>query len=197
GAYWRGLLRDHADAVPGILDTLRGLIADAGAAVPPITGTGTPTDPWQMPLVGPVVLQFYSEADGQQLHIGIAVRYAVDTLGQRCTRVETRLVVGLATVDLETGALVLAAAVEARLTARARGDTRARFSAGPIALSADHIGLAASWSPEAGLDIDVLAPNPAAEINGEPIPIALPVFAADGTPALDEAGWDAMQRLLG
>ncbi|GIK95841.1 MAG: hypothetical protein BroJett029_00500 [Alphaproteobacteria bacterium] len=197
GGHWRSLLRDHADAVPEILDTLRSLVADAAAAIPPITGSGTEPDPWRMPLVGPAALLFYRDGAGDALTIGLSAGYAVDTLGQRCTRVESRLTVWLATIDLVSGTLILAASVDARLTARARGDTRARFTAGPIVLSADHIGLAALWSPQRGLEIEALAPNPAAEINGEPVPIALPVFDADGRPTLDEAGWDAVQRLLG
>src|SRR5690606_26285970 len=48
GGHWRNLLRDHADVVPAILDSLRALIADAGAAIPPITGSGTAPDPWRM-----------------------------------------------------------------------------------------------------------------------------------------------------
>ena len=64
-------------------------------------------------------------------------------------------------------------------------------------MSADHVGLSASWSPEGGLEIEALAPNPTAAFNGEPVPIALPSFNLDGTPNLDEAGWDAVQRLIG
>lgn len=197
GGHWRNLLRDHADVVPAILDSLRALIADAGAAIPPITGSGTAPDPWRMPLVGPAALLFYREADGDTLVVGFSAGYAVDTLGQRCTRVESRLTVWLATIDLVSGTVVLAAAIEARLTARARGDTRARFRAGPIALSADHVGVLATWLPGGGLSVEALAPNPAAEINGEPVPIALPRFDADGMPDLDEAAWDGVQRLLG
>ncbi|HJR21539.1 MAG TPA: hypothetical protein VJ822_07955, partial [Dongiaceae bacterium] len=197
GGHWRTLLHDHAAAIPDLLDSLRSLIADAGAAIPPIAGGGTKADPWRMPLVGPAALHFYSESAGDLLHIGFNAGYSVDTLGQRCTVVQSSLTVWLATINLATGSLVLAAAIEARLTARARGDTRARFTAGPITLSADHIGLAATWSPASGLEIAALAPNPAAEFGGQPIPIALPTFDADGTPDLDEAGWDAVQRLLG
>ncbi|HET6159916.1 MAG TPA: DUF6603 domain-containing protein [Dongiaceae bacterium] len=197
GSHWRTLLQAHADAVPSILELLRSLIADAAAAIPPITGTGTAADPWRMPLVGPAALQFYSENGGDTLHIGLSAGYSVDTLGQRCTVIESRLTVGLAKIDLAQGGLVLAAAIEARLTARARGDTRARFSAGPIALSAYHIGLSAAWSPDSGVSITALAPNPSAEFNAQAIPIALPSFNADGTPNLDAAGWDLVQRFLG
>jgi hypothetical protein len=197
GGHWRTLLHDHAAAIPDLLESLRSLIADAGAAIPPITGSGTKADPWRMPLVGPAALQFYSESTGDVLHIGLSASYSVDTLGQRCTVVDSRLVVWLASINLATRSLVLAAGIEAQLTARARGDTRARFTAGPIMLSADHIGLSANWSPASGLEIAALAPNPTAAISGQPIPIALPSFNADGTPNLDEAGWDAVQRLLG
>jgi large repetitive protein len=197
GGHWRNLLRDHATAIPGLLDELRSLIADAGAAISPIAGAGTADDPWRLPLIGPVALQFRSEAGGDRLNVALACAYAVDTLGQRCTRIDTRLIVGLANIDFVTGRLVIAGAVEARLTARARGDTRARFAAGPIAFSADHIGLSANWTVENGLAIHAMAPNPTAEFKGQPIPIALPTFDAGGIPSLDDAGWDAVERLLG
>jgi hypothetical protein len=197
GGHWRSVLRDHADVVPAVLDALRDLIADAGAAIPSIAGTGTAPDPWRMPLVGPAALQFYREASGDRLVIGLSAGYSVDTLGRRCTVIASRVTVWLAKIDFVARTVVLAASVEAQLTARARGDTRARFSAGPIALSADHVGLAARWSAEGGLSIEALAPNPAAEIAGQVVPISLPTFAPDGTPSLDEAGWDAVQRLLG
>ncbi len=197
GGYWRTLLRDHASAIPELLDELRALIADAGAAIPPITGAGTTDDPWRLPLIGPVALQFRSEAGGDRLDVAVACGYAVDTLGQRCTRIDTRLIIGLANIDFVSGRLAITSAVEARLTARARGDTRARFAAGPIALSADHIGLFAKWTAENGLEIRALAPNPAAEFKRQRIPIALPMFDAHGAPLLDEAGWDAVERLLG
>ena len=144
-----------------------------------------------------MALQFRSEAGGDRLNVALACAYAVDTLGQRCTRIDTRLIVGLANIDFVARTLVVAGSAEARLTARARGDTRARFAAGPIALSADHIGLAARWTAENGLAIEALAPRPAAEFKGQPIPIALPTFNASGAPSLDDAGWDAVERLLG
>lgn len=196
GRHWRTLIRDHAAAVPDLLASLQALIADAAAAAA-ITGTGTPADPWRLPLIGPAALLFH-KADGQdRLLIGLGCRYIVDTIGLRCTRVTTELAVGLADLDLAAPSAVFGGAVDVRLTARARGDTRARFAAGPVALSAEHVGLAARWTADGGLSVEALAPNPAAEFSGQTIPVALPTFAADGTPSLDTAGWDAVERLLG
>ncbi len=196
-AHWQVVLKDHQAAMPDLLESLRGLLGDAAEAVTPVSGSGTVADPWKLPLVGPVHLRLYGEPAGEKLTIAIGASYAVDTLGDRCTRVETEFSIALFELDLLAGAAIVAADIRVSFKARARGHTRARFAAGPIALSADHIGLSAQWQPGRGVRIEALAPNPTAEFRGQDIPIALPVFDANGIPQLTPEQWDGVERLLG
>ena len=96
--YWRTLLTAHSDAVPALLEVVRDALADAGAAISPIQGTGSATDPWRIPLVGPVELE--ACVDGDSLAVAVAAGTRVDTLGQRCTVIETRLAATVAVIDL-------------------------------------------------------------------------------------------------
>lgn len=195
--YWRVLLDDHADAVPATLQPLRDLISDAGHAGVDVTGSGTADQPWVIPLAGPVELQVYK--DGGQVQLAAAARYVVDTLGQGCTRVETTLRIGLATLDLPTGHVTFCALVEASLTAAASGADFARFRVGDADLRADHIGLAAAWRPGTGLSMDVRTPNLALAVDGTAgsatVPLVLPVIGPDGSVTLPPEGWDAVEAL--
>ncbi|MGH6690320.1 MAG: hypothetical protein ACREF4_06550, partial [Gammaproteobacteria bacterium] len=196
-AHWRTLLRDHAAAVPELLTTVRDLLADAGVASSAVAGAGTAADPWRIRVVGPVDLLVWSEAGGDRLEIAIAASYVVDTLGQRCTRVETRLRIGLASLDLAAGRALFAPGVDASITARARGSTRAILDLGPIQLSADHVGFVLSWRPSEGLRAAASAPNLAVSVDDVVVPLALPVPGPDGSLSLDAAGWAAVEALTG
>ena len=72
-----------------------------------------------MPLVGPLQLEVW--ANGANLSVGVAATTSVDTLGQRCTVVDTRFAATIARLDLagRTGSLL--PGVEAVLSARERG----------------------------------------------------------------------------
>jgi hypothetical protein len=195
--YWRTVLRDHAAAVPEILTTLRDLLADASRAATAVTGAGSEADPWHVPLVGPITLDAWRTNGGDVLELALGAGYVADNLGNRCTRVETALVAGLARLDLAGVQATLLSSVEVRIIARARGGTQAFVDIGPIQLSADHIGLRARWRPAGGLSVDVLAPNLSAEIDEVSVPLALPVLGEDGALTLDAAGWDGLERLAG
>jgi hypothetical protein len=195
--YWRGLLHDHPSAVADLLTTLRDLISDADQAAIAISGTGTEADPWRLPIAGPVGLDVWSANAGDVLEVALSARYVADNLGQRCTRVETALSVGMVHVDLAGGSAVFLSAVNLQLQARARGTTQAQFNLGPVSVSADFVGLRGSWRPSQGLSVAILAPNLAAQVDGVSVPFTLPVIAADGSVTLDAAGWDLVENFIG
>ena len=157
--YWQTLLNDHADAVSTALQPLRDLVADAAHAGATVTGAGTADRPWTLPLAGPVELHVFRDGpgSGSPVHVALAARYAVDTLGQGCTRVDTSLRVALVTLDLAAGHAAFCALVEARLTAAASGEDFARLRIGDADLRADHIGLSGS---RAGPRPGVRRPDP-------------------------------------
>jgi large repetitive protein len=194
--HWRTVLRDHAAAVPTLLATVRGLLADAGAAQA-VAGTGTADDPWRFGLVGPVELRVWTESGGDVLHVAIGATYVVDDLGHRCTRVETQFSFGLVRLDLAAGSVVFAAGVDARLATRERGHTRAVLQVGGLELSADDVGIVASWRPETGLRVNASAPNLAVRVDGVAIPLLLPAPGPDGSLTLDADGWAGVERLIG
>ncbi|HEX7537186.1 MAG TPA: DUF6603 domain-containing protein, partial [Dermatophilaceae bacterium] len=192
--YWRVLLADHPEAVVAALQPLRDLVSDATKATTDVSGTGTAADPWTIPLVGPVDLQLFTEES--ILHVAVGARYVVDTLGQGCTRVESRLRIALVSLDLAAGHATFCSLVEARLAARARGaDPAAQFRIGDADIRADEVGLSAGWRPGSGLAIDVLAPNLAVVTDSGSVPLVLPRIGSDGSVTLDPAGWDGVEQL--
>jgi large repetitive protein len=196
--YWRTLLSAHGDAVPTLLEVVRDAIADAGAAIRPIRGTGSAGDPWRIPLVGPVELE--GHMDGDTLTVALAAGTRVDTLGQRCTVIETRLAATVAVIDLAGASAQLLPSVEGRLTARERGvsPSRAALELGDGAvLIADHVGIRLSWAADSGLSAHFDAPSLHLQLDGETIPIALPIVADDGSVTLPADDWDALQALVG
>ena len=195
--YWRTLLRDHPSAIPDLLTTLRDLLSDSSHAATAITGSGSEADPWRMPVAGPVGLDVWTRSAGDVLEVAISAGYVADNLGLRCTRVESRLAVGLVRIDLAAGSVVFLSSVDFLLRARARGATQALIGLGPLTLTADSVGVAARWRSSTGFSIDVLAPNGAIRVEDTSIPLILPALAADGSLTLDAAGWDSLERLLG
>jgi hypothetical protein len=195
--YWRGLLHDHPSGVVDLLSTLRDLLSDASQGAVAISGAGTDVTPWRIPIAGPVGFDVWSINAGDVLQIAISARYIADSLGQRCTRLESRFALGLVKLDLAAGGAVFLSSVDASLAARARGSTRAVVTLGSLALTADNIGVAASWQPSAGLSFNILAPNLAVTADGVSVPLALPVLAADGSLTLAAAGYDALEKLIG
>lgn len=66
-----------------------------------ITGTGTPVDPWTTALVGPLKLQVWKVPGANRIEIALAAAYMNDTLGERCTRLDASIGVGLLAIDLD------------------------------------------------------------------------------------------------
>jgi large repetitive protein len=193
--YWQTLVDQHPDAVPAVLTTLRDLVADASKSGVAISGTGTETDPWRIPIVGTSELHAW-KADGQ-LTIAANASFVVVDLGQRCTRLEANLTAALTSLDLTNHRATFLPLVSASLAARGRVADAALVELGPISFRADQVGLDATWRPAHGLNIGLLAPNLTFSVSGTDLPIAIPTIAADGTVTLDDAGWDTIEGLLG
>jgi hypothetical protein len=197
GAYWQSLLAIPA-AATSVLGTLRDAIADAGSVSGSVTGAGTPLDPWRVPLVGPLGLEV--SIDGVTLRVAVAVSTSVDSLGQRCTVVETRLAATIAEVDLAAKQGKLLPSVEGVLSARERGVNPPRVLLtldGAATLSASGVGLRLGWTPSGGMSAGIQAPNLKLTLGDTDIPITLPVIAADGTVTLPATAWDGIEALVG
>jgi hypothetical protein len=195
--YWQTLIVNSAAATT-VLQTLRQTLADASQAGAVVAGAGTDADPWRLPLIGPLALE--AAASGSVLTVSLAAATSVDTLGQRCTVVSTRVAAMLARIDLAARSAQLMLGAEASLHARERGvnPPQAKLELSEsTAVLADEVGLKLSWAPTAGLRADVSLPNPRLVADGLTVPLALPVIGADGLVTLPPLGWDAVQVLVG
>ncbi|HMI72395.1 MAG TPA: hypothetical protein VK510_20515, partial [Solirubrobacteraceae bacterium] len=197
GGYWQQLVAS-APAATAVLGTLQGAIADASEAASGIRGSGSETDPWRMALIGP--LQLEVSAVASVVRVGIGAETSVDTLGQRCTVVQTRLSAQLARIDLAARSASLMTGVEAILSARERGvnPPRARLALGDsVEISAAQVGLRLAWSPAAGFGATVSVPDLTLSTGGIEVPIVLPVVAPDGSVTLPADAWDGVEALVG
>lgn len=196
--YWQQLFAAAGGAVTQVLAELRNLIADAGSAASAILGSGTALDPWRVPLIGPLALEF--SASGPVLSIGLAVGTSVDQLGQRCTVIETRIAATLATLDLQAKSASLLPGVEGVLSARERGVNPPRVTlalADGTALTARGVGLRLGWTPAGGMSASVAAPDLQLALGDLSVPIAMPVIGADGNVTLPPLAWDGVEVLVG
>ncbi|MEJ8848347.1 DUF6603 domain-containing protein [Variovorax rhizosphaerae] len=195
--YWHALFSAAGTAVTTVLSELRNALADAGSAASAILGTGNPVDPWRVPLLGVLGLEFSS--DGTELTIGLAVGTSIDTLGQRCTVIDTRIAATLAVINLETKSASLLPGVEGVLSARERGVNPPRVTlqlGSGTSLTASGVGLRLGWTPAGGLSAGVSAPNLQLVTGDLSVPIAMPEIAADGTVTLPPAAWDGVEALV-
>ena len=120
GGYWRTLLSAHADAVPAVLEVVRDALADAAAAAAPIRGAGSAADPWRDP-ARRARSSWRRTRTATRSPSPLAAGTKVDTLGQRCTVIETRLAATLAEIDFAASRAQLLPSVAGRLVARERG----------------------------------------------------------------------------
>lgn len=195
--YWRALIGNDA-ATRQVLSALRLALTDKSEKDSVVAGDGSAATPWRLPLIGPLALEL--TASGGVLGIGLGAKTSIDTLGRRCTVVETRIGVKLASIDFAARHASLLGAVDATLTARERGadPKRARLALGDtVAVVADHVGLRLAWAPEGGLAAQVSAPALRLELDDATIPIALPEIAADGSVTLPIEAWDGIEALVG
>ena len=193
--HWQTVVRDHPVAIPALLETLRDLMADAAGAAVDVEGTGTKDDPWRIVLAEPVDLEAWVE--GETLTFGPAARLLVDTLGHGCTRIDTVVRVNAVALDLAGRHATFLPGIEATVQLRATDRPQAALITGRMAITADHIGFAARWSPGGGVAAAFEAPGLAIDLGGGPLPVPLPVIDADGNVSLDAAGWTELERLLG
>ncbi|HEV8692284.1 MAG TPA: DUF6603 domain-containing protein, partial [Ideonella sp.] len=196
--YWQALVAAPPAAPKQVLAKLRDALADASEAVSAILGSGTALDPWRVPLIGPLELEF--AASGSTLAISLAATTSVDQLGQRCTVVDTRFAATLARIDLAAKTGTLMPGVEALLTARERGvdPPRVTLELGDlVALTAGGVGLRLAWSPAAGLAAEFAAPDLTLQRGSLEVPLALPVIDANGQVSLPAEAWDGVESLIG
>jgi hypothetical protein len=203
--YWEALLRDHPDAVKAVLSPLRVLVADAARAAVDVAGSGTPSDPWRIALVGPVDVRVW-QVNGV-LTVALGAELTVATLGQGCTSVTTGVQVGLATLDMPGRRVHFASGIDVRLAAKGVAPGAAEVDLGGFAFRAGEFGLVARWrpgtGPDAGVAVRVLAPDLVVHSPGGDVPVTLPEVTSDGTlrlpdgGALDDAAWDSLEGLLG
>jgi hypothetical protein len=194
-AHWQALVHDHAAAVPAVITTLRDLIADAAAAGEAVGGSGTAADPWSVGIAGPVDLQAW--IDGDRLSVAPAVTLVVDTLGQKCTRVESSVRVSIVEVDLAARGVTFLAGITAAFKVRARGRPQAAFVTSAFTLTADYVALGLQWAPSAGLRVQFSAPHLALDFGQGPLAVPLPAIDAAGHVTLSPSDWDKVERLLG
>ena len=197
--YWRDLLHDHPAALVDLLTLVRDLLTDTTLLAMPVsapTGGEPPTaaNPFSVPLIGPVVLQVW--VDGDAVSVAVGAKLRVDTLAGGCTVVESRLQVVVAEIDLAGPHARMLPAVQASLSASARGQRDSIIDVGPLRIHVDRVALVGSWRPDGGLKIAVEAPNLALETPAGVLPVPLPTIAPDGTVTLPPEAWDALERAV-
>ena len=122
--YWQQLVANSAAATT-VLQTLRQALADASEAAAVIAGAGTEVDPWRL-AARRRRSALEVVASGSVLTVSLAASTSVDTLGQRCTVVGTRIAAQLARIDLAARSAQLMLGAEASLHgARARRESAA------------------------------------------------------------------------
>jgi large repetitive protein len=195
-SHWQDVLNSHAGDMPTVLASVRQLIT--GDATPGmVTGSGSESVPWGLPLAAGLQLAFWHNAVGK-LFIGVGFNRSVDSLGERCTVIETRVRITLVSIALDTGASGFLPEITARVLGRARGGNRLSTDQGGLRLEVDHIGILARWTADAGLSIRHEAPNPAVYLDEVRIPMSLPDFSGDFddlVASLTEEHWDALERI--
>lgn len=195
-SHWRNVLANHAGDMPAVLVSLRQLIT-GDTTTGMVTGSGTEADPWALPLAAGLHVGVWRDATGKLL-IGVGFIRSVDTLGERCTVIETRVRITLVSIALDTGASGFLPEITARVLGRARGGGRLSTDQGELRLEIDHIGLLSRWTADDGLSIRHEAPNPAIYLDEVRIPMSPPDFSGDFgdlVASLTDEHWDALERM--
>jgi hypothetical protein len=196
--HWQTMLTAHRGDITAALEVFRDALADSAVTALDVEGTGTGAEPWQVPLVGPLGLHFWTV--DERLLVGLVVSTSVDSLGPRAPVIEGRLGVTLADLDLANRSASLLTGVEARLGGRERDITpsRARLVlSDSVAVRAASAGVRIGWSPGGGLVATADFPDLALEMEGSSLPIALPIVDASGAVTLPDEAWDLLQDLVG
>lgn len=196
-AHWETVLDTRAADLPRVLDAIRALVT--GDATPgAVTGGGTAADPWLLPLVAGLNLSVWRDGAGRLL-IGMGFVKSVDTLGERCTVIETRVRAAIVALDLATGGASFLPEITVRALGRARGGGRLSTDADLLRFEVDHIGVLARYTPDAGLRIGLEAPRPRLYVDTIRVPLDLPPLDGDLealVAALTREHWDAIERVV-
>ncbi len=193
--WWHDLVTNHAADLPAVLAHVRDLVAGPSQVADAIAVADPAVGPWSIPVIDHLTLDLALE-DGL-LVLEPVVSLVVADLGAGCTTVTTELRIRLLALDLAGRHATFP--VHADLTAkmRATGGTEARLVLGPVAIAADHIGVHAGWSPEAGLAVDLAAPNLGIETDSDRIPLVIPTLDADGHLVVPDDAWHSVEALFG
>lgn len=196
-SHWQNVLDNHTGDVPAVLGSVRHLITgDASTGV--VTGTGSDTTPWLLPLAAGLHVAVWRDA-ANRLLIGVGFNRSVDTLGERCTVIETRIRIALVSVDLETSASGFLPEIIVRVLGRARGGGNLVTEHGSLMLEAEHIGALCKWTPDNGLSIRHEAPGAALFLDDIKIPMTMPDFSGNFDDLIDsftDEHWDALERIV-
>lgn len=192
--YHRQVLADFPAGYGRLLSAMAGLLAPAGAPAP--TGAGTESDPWKAALAEGLSFAAWRDGAGAgTLHLGVAIDRAIADLGGSCPTVAVGFLAELVRVDL--GALRGRALglMDATVLFGARGGVPLRVGTDEAALVADRIGLRLRLL-DGRLTASLVAPGLAGELDGEPLPFALPQVDAGGD-WVSAVPWRALERLAG
>jgi hypothetical protein len=198
---WRVLLAGAADDVRTVLEALRDLIADTAAQALPVTGGGTSADPWRVPVTEGVALTVWSADD--VLSVAVAATIGVEDLGGSGYAMALSVEATLVELGLGDGAGVprhaaFLPAASGRLVVTATGGGPLAIGTPPTSLTADELGLAAVWAPATGVRVQPVAAGAHLLLGGEAsLDLPVPVVGSDGQLTLDDAGWAALETLVG
>ncbi|RZS86838.1 hypothetical protein EV189_2254 [Motilibacter rhizosphaerae] len=187
-AYWQALLAESAATVGAVLSLARDGVSSAAGA---LAGTGTADDPWLLGLAAGLDLTVARPTG--RLELGLRATAAQPGTG------DLLLTARLADLDLGDGG------APRRATFLASGSAAVRLGGGPadplalggdaLSLRASRVGLAVGWTG-ASVAVQPVAEDVVLLLDGAPLAVPLPVVGPDGTLALDESAWDALQLLL-
>ncbi len=193
---WRQLIADPANVVT-VLTALRDLVADTASRAVDVTGSGSDTDPWTVEVTSGLSLT--ARVADDTLTVGVQASVVAGDLGG--AGFGARLEAGADVVALGLGG---GAPRHASFLPRATGALTFAASSGslsvgapPTVLQADALGLSFSWAPGGAARVQPVARNARLLTGGEDLVLPVPTIAPDGTLALDEDGWVALETLIG
>jgi len=196
---WRALLAGPAGNVRTVLEAARDLVADTAAQALPVTGTGQPDTPWRVPLVDGLALTA-RHVDGV-LSVGLAADLTEDDLAG--SGLAAGIAVEAVLVELGLGAdgaprhAAFLPAAHGLLRFTATGGGSLTLGSAPTEVSADELGLGLDWSAGTGLALRPIATGARLALGGGSIDLPIPVVGPDGALTLDDAGWAALEALVG
>ncbi len=196
---WRTLLAGPAADARTVLESVRDLVADTAAQAVAVTGTGSRVDPWRVPVAAGVAL--VATHDGGVLAIGVSADVTAPDLAG--SGIAAGLVVHAWLVELGLGAggvpryAAFLPEASGRLRFIAAGGGRLALGSPPTALSADELGVAASWRAATGVQVQPVANGARLDLGGAELGLPVPVVGTDGTLALDDESWAALEALVG